>query len=75
MHSCGTLVPLWSDDEHPTDIGVVHHISASRMTASICGYNTLPVDVMRCAEGGRHYIYMNLVGNHSQCAQAFCGMN
>ena len=88
LYSCGALVPYWSDDVPPTEVGVPSTITAylSFAPSASCKYNprkyNRKLQVIRCSLSTPHdLIYKYIpsgVGDDvyiSKCSMAFCGMN
>ena len=80
IYSCGSLYPLWTDDEMPQDIGVETTVRAYRTSSSPCEYNYYQysgsLHVVRCSWDTKHDLVYKFVPSSysSTCYYAFCGM-
>ena len=82
-NSCGTLLPYWTDEPMPADVGVPTTISIYGSVASgscciDCRKFTKKIEVMRCSNSSTaDFIYRYLPGVNGYsglCAAAFCSM-
>ena len=74
--SCGAQFPFWTDDSHPTEVGVVHRISAYAVLRNDCKAETRSLDVMRCPDRNSYYYIYRYIGSYfNSCVGAFCGMD
>lgn len=76
MYSCGTRVPIWTDDVMPTSVGVPTAISAYQQTSNDqCPGPHFALEVVRCSWKTEHdLVYRQVVASYHTCSTAFCGM-
>ena len=79
-YSCGTSLPVWTDEPMPTIIGIPTIItaygSASLNYITKCKIFTTQVEVMRCSLTTDHDLIYRYRGIHvDSCSTAFCGMS
>ena len=80
MYSCGTIYPMWTDEEMPEDVLSAATINASAYAigdpSSNCKHFTFQVEVMRCSlDTDYDLIYRYIRDYRSECLGAFCGMD
>ena len=82
-NSCGTVFPMWTDEDMPKVIGVPTNVtvygSSLSDLSSNCKDDTIQVEVMRCSLIDHDLIYRYIDGPYKNkypdtCNLAFCGM-
>ena len=75
MNSCGTIDPIWSDEEPPEDIWTMSTMNAYINGWSGCKSETITIQVMRCSLESDHDLIYRYTGPYysSDCQTGFCG--
>lgn len=72
--SCGTYVPIWTDEDGPSDMGVATDIDVWAVNEDDCWNGPHTIEAMRCSNGVNDIIYKQLKFEEDACTVAFCGM-
>ena len=74
MHSCGTINPIWSDEEPPPDALIISNMLAYLVDWNNCRSQTLALEVMRCSLESEYDLIYKYLGPYQpqNCASAFC---
>ena len=73
--SCGSLKPLWTDEEMPTVVGMAAKVKAHGVGLKKCKAFTITVEAMRCSWNSDYdIIYKQTTNRRRSCDSAFCGM-
>ncbi|XP_067934150.1 uromodulin-like [Watersipora subatra] len=78
MYSCGAMMPMWTDQPPPSEVGVKKRINVyeSWSPGHVCKFFAKPVEVIRCSHDTEHdLVYRNYGARSNQCYQTFCGMH
>ncbi|XP_067933925.1 oncoprotein-induced transcript 3 protein-like [Watersipora subatra] len=77
MFSCGAMMPYWSDEPLPTEVGVKTDMVAyeSWYPGHVCKFFAKAMYVMRCSHDTDYdVIYKYRSAHKKDCYQSFCGM-
>lgn len=72
--SCGTNIPMWSDDPMPIEIGEEFEITAKGIFSTLCDKYKRKVLVKKCSGRANDYTY-KYTDTSTVCDLAFCGMD
>ncbi|XP_067944513.1 oncoprotein-induced transcript 3 protein-like [Watersipora subatra] len=74
LKSCGSHVAMWTDSEHPTEVGVESSGMAYGSWNTGCKTSswTTSLKIMKCSSEPSDFIYKSM--NNYGCSMSFCGM-
>ena len=78
-NSCGTQIPLWTNEKMPVAIGVSTRVKVYGSYKDNCKYFNYFVNVIKCSSAPNDYIYQQTTNMKldavNRCSASFCGMN